>query len=1088
MPATTSGVAFLEEVYSSLDLANGLLLKPATEPTRETASRWQAVGDWLTLTDRMNADRVFFVGDNPVLVFSATSEKATESEIIQTYRQAWSLARPQCLFIATDDELRVYDLVTPPPATPDEWRRLRPIQVLRDTAEVAESLQRFNRSNVESGGMFTSEDVDRAYMRADHRLVADIDVIAKRLREVSLPPEIAHSLIERVILVRYLEDRQIITRDYLEDLIAQHLASIQPSIPIQPSIDLSEGSQFETGPLAVDPWEELFEAAPSEADQGGRPIYGASSLFVRFLRDKEITYAIFARLAEEFNGDLFIVNPEEEALVTAEHLRLISRLLTGDTEEGQQKLFLWAYDFSVVPISLISAMYEHFYHATQPEDSAGTHYTPPELAEFVLGRTLTTEVLDRNPRICDPACGSGTFLVEAYRMLVRHETVRTGRSPASSRLKELLLTRIAGIDLNEDAVRLTAFSLYLAFLNYQTPQDIRSSGPLPSLISSNEADSERPLITSDFFAPTLSERGEWLFDSGEGALRGLPWRSNAFDVLVGNPPWTEPKAGSKTAAERWAASKGLPVGDRSPSQLFLWRTLEMLKPNGTASMLVAASVFFNGRSRKFRSRWLRQVDIDEVVNFTQARHDFFSKGIAPFFLARFHLRHRPNDPLPLTYWTVRPSRPLSATRAMSYGHVDRRVVPQESLRERDYLWKVYAWGNHHDEALMSRLDQETTLQEILPGSGRIGGYGYQIGDDKPDLILRELPSLRTFEPWGPIQSGWLEESPIGVKRQPSETLYLGRRLLTRRGIRVGFGPYVRLEDQPLAFRHQIYSIPLGELEEWKAKVLYGTLLSSLARYRLFMGSGSWAVWHDNILSSDIAQLPVRIDASLNRIADEVCALVDQIRAWSPPLLRLPDEDEPTDLLRQLDRVIYRMFNLTPGEMDLVEDWRRFSLGFDRLGSTPIPGLNGWFSSYDLGTKEGQTHLPDPIGRYVEVFVNKWNLELGVIGELTWDIISNGAASPIAAVFRAVEKPTPLIAEAEFEEPSPSLAEWVNILGRLGDNVPSDIGRMLSTNGIVRAEGDNYFVIVKRNERRFWSASAAREDFDATLLSVMRRVR
>ena len=42
-------------------------------------------------------------------------------------------------------------------------------------------------------------------------------------------------------------------------------------------------------------------------------------------------------------------------------------------------------------------MYEQFYRAGT-DDTAGTHYTPPELVEFVLGRVLTDEVLETSPK------------------------------------------------------------------------------------------------------------------------------------------------------------------------------------------------------------------------------------------------------------------------------------------------------------------------------------------------------------------------------------------------------------------------------------------------------------------------------------------------------------------------------------------------------------------------------------------------------------------------------------------------------------------------------------------------------------------
>ena len=57
-----------------------------------------------------------------------------------------------------------------------------------------------------------------------------------------------------------------------------------------------------------------------------------------------------------------------------------------------------------------------------------------------------------------------------------------------------------------------------------------------------------------------------LFEVSVGRASALPWPAQHFDVLVGNPPWDEPPGRAASSfAERWAAARDLPVGDRSPS-------------------------------------------------------------------------------------------------------------------------------------------------------------------------------------------------------------------------------------------------------------------------------------------------------------------------------------------------------------------------------------------------------------------------------------------------------------------------------------------------------------------------------------------
>ena len=314
-------------------------------------------------------------------------------------------------------------------------------------------------------------------------------------------------------------------------------------------------------------FEELAAEQPAwraTLDKFEAPLVGAASRFATCLDDPSFTAALFDRLARDFNGDLFVERAGEEDDFGAEQLAVLRDLLLGVDGHGQGQLFLWAYDFSVVPTSLISSMYELFYRRETGGKKTSTYYTPGSLVDFVLSSVLPDGVLETGPVVCDPACGSGVFLVEAFRRIARFEAHRHSDRLSSAQLRDLLIERVRGVDIDEDAIRLAAFSLYLAFLDMQSPPDIRRAGRLPPLISSfSGTPGDGPLSVADAFA--------------DGALP-----DNAFDIVVANPPWTEPRAGGTLAtAESWAAARDLPYGDNNPSQLFMWRTLHLLRDGGS---------------------------------------------------------------------------------------------------------------------------------------------------------------------------------------------------------------------------------------------------------------------------------------------------------------------------------------------------------------------------------------------------------------------------------------------------------------------------------------------------------------------------
>ena len=105
----------------------------------------------------------------------------------------------------------------------------------------------------------------------------------------------------------------------------------------------------------------------------------------------------------------------------------------------------------------------------------------------------------------------------------------------------LLRKHVFGADINLMACRVTAFSLYLSLLEGLDPADImeaqeRENVTLPTLDGTNLRHGE----TADFFAPNHGFHGK------------------RFDLIISNPPWKEPPAGSVTSADTWVKSVGMP--------------------------------------------------------------------------------------------------------------------------------------------------------------------------------------------------------------------------------------------------------------------------------------------------------------------------------------------------------------------------------------------------------------------------------------------------------------------------------------------------------------------------------------------------
>ena len=154
-------------------------------------------------------------------------------------------------------------------------------------------------------------------------------------------------------------------------------------------------------------------------------------------------------------------------------------------------------------------------------------------------------------RFLDPACGSGIFLVGLFNRLAEewkeaNPTARNDRT--ATELMRLLRDSLFGVDISLTACRITAFSLYLAYLDQLSPRDIqalqRRGKALPRLVASDEggAAGEGNIRCGDFFG----DRGQIPKD---------------VSLVVGNPPWGS-TADEKSPAGIWCAEHDRPLPDK----------------------------------------------------------------------------------------------------------------------------------------------------------------------------------------------------------------------------------------------------------------------------------------------------------------------------------------------------------------------------------------------------------------------------------------------------------------------------------------------------------------------------------------------
>jgi len=137
--------------------------------------------------------------------------------------------------------------------------------------------------------------------------------------------------------------------------------------------------------------------------------------FRNLITNKDQLYNFFGYLTNKYNGDMFpliekdreIVIYKEEDYITTKHLEVLSHLFNCSSffaggkkfnaNYTVQKSLFDLYDFEIIPVELISSIYENFIGNIEENENLNlskqkdikAYYTPSYLVDYVLSQTVT---------------------------------------------------------------------------------------------------------------------------------------------------------------------------------------------------------------------------------------------------------------------------------------------------------------------------------------------------------------------------------------------------------------------------------------------------------------------------------------------------------------------------------------------------------------------------------------------------------------------------------------------------------------------------------------------------------------------------
>lgn len=207
----------------------------------------------------------------------------------------------------------------------------------------------------------------------------------------------------------------------------------------------------------------------------------------------------------------------------------------------------------------------------------GQYYTPKPIVEYIISQLDINE----KSKILDPACGCGSFLLTLFDI-------------CHKKYGQKFLKNIHGVDINNEAVKMTRFCLYAkaSFVDRYIEVLKNNIRIGDSLVSQSQIGKE----SFDWYA----EFNQVMKDGG-------------FDFIIGNPPYVTLRK-YKDFKPSESIYKEIIDGPVNAATLMIGRSLEMLKEGGVLAFLLPKSILYVDSYKKLRHYLYANTNVLQVFD------------------------------------------------------------------------------------------------------------------------------------------------------------------------------------------------------------------------------------------------------------------------------------------------------------------------------------------------------------------------------------------------------------------------------------------------------------------------------------------
>ena len=720
------------------------------------------------------------------------------------HRSLWNLGYVPYLIVLLPHQVRVY--------TGFKYSEENPEKGVLDEFphnDLRQLLAEFSSEAIDTGRIWQKgkyrEQLDQQ-QRVDKRLLRNLRQLGDVLNNQDLDASVAHALIGKYVYIRYLWDRGILTEEWLQE---QRITK-----------------------------ESVFSR---EATADG-------------------LFRLTTALENRFNGKIFPIDFMRPGAPTDRHVQLTASVFMGDeivskhekTIIEQLHLDFRAYNFAYIPIEILSEVYEQFIEDARKK---GAIYTPEILADYLLSEVSTVKPLTEETKILDPACGSGVFLVLAYRRLIEAELAKSGESKLSDKKLKALLSNIYGVERELDACYVAEFSLILTLLNYVNPHELQKI---------------------DFHFPTL--HNNTIFHSDFFDLEGIHYdgrfwqRGLTFNLIIGNPPWIELKDdGEEELARQWMQDPvnkvKRPVSGKRVAEAFSWLVTDLLRPDGVVGLLLPASSLFNHEAGNYRRHFFTDHYVFRITNFSNLRWILFPDNEFPAFTIVYRPSNNTEEekpPIihyaPLYIDQIADSRESPWVISINEQEIQ-TIDASETETGETLVWKLAFFGTFQDKRAIESIKTlfPLTLSSLCSRRHWSFSQGAELRNGEMPTkyklqVIDDLKGKKRFQRETMAKTPYRYSVPLyALSDIPDEMCYIRKRggekglSLTQAPhivISPSWGSYATFSDADFLIPPRVIGIagPEKDADNLRALALY--LNSSLVSYYLFFHVPEWGVFRN----------------------------------------------------------------------------------------------------------------------------------------------------------------------------------------------------------------------------------------------------